>query len=67
MAMLDINGEEFQVGDHLKVIKGGMYFSAGTVLVCIYDDETNVCEFCRVGEDPEEDSRWVNNDRLQKL
>lgn len=67
MAMLDINNEEFQVGDQLKVIKGGMYFSSGTVLVCIYDDGSNICEFCRVGEDPEEGSRWVNNDRLQKL
>lgn len=67
MAMLDINGEEFKVGDHLKVIKRGSHFSAGTVLVCIYDDGTNICEFCEVGGDPEEDARWVSNRTLQKL
>lgn len=67
MAMNDINGEDFKVGDHLKVIKRGMYFSVGTVLVCINDDGTDICEFCEVGGDPEEDARWVSNRTLQKL
>lgn len=65
--MLDINGEEFQVGDTLKVIKGGIPFRAGTVLVCLYDDDSQCCEFYKVGEDPKRDARWVTNNRLQKL
>lgn len=67
MAMFDINGEEFQVGDRLKVIKGSRYFRAGTVLVCVSDDGSDCCEFLKVGGDPSKGSRWVNNERLQKL
>ena len=67
MAMYDINGEEFQVGDTLKVIKSGYSFGVGDVLVCIYDDGTNHCEFCKVGEDPEECARWMTNSYLQKV
>ena len=67
MAMYDINGEEFQVGDTLKVIKGGLHFRAGTLLVCLYDDGSKCCEFCKVGEDPEVDAHWIANNRLQKV
>lgn len=67
MAMLDINGEEFQVGDHLKVIKRSAFFKAGAVLVCTYDDGTEHCKFCEVGKDPKYDARWMTNCKLQKL
>lgn len=67
MAMLDINGEEFFVGDTLKVIKGSTYSKAGDVLVCLYDDGTNHCKFYELGEDPEESARWMTNNFLQKL
>lgn len=66
MAMFDINGEEFFVGDTLKVIKSSLAFRAGDVVVCIYDDGTDHCKFCEVGEDPEEDARWMTNSYLQK-
>lgn len=65
--MQDINGEEFFVGDTLKVIKSGYPFSVGTVLVCLYDDDSECCEFFKLGEDPKEGARWVNNNKLQKL
>lgn len=67
MAMFDINGEEFLVGDALKVIKGGIPFRAGTVLVCLYDDGSGCCEFFKLGEDPKEGARWITNSKLQKL
>lgn len=65
--MKDINGEEFQVGDHLKVIKGSAAFRAGTVLVCVGDDGSDYCEFLKVGGDPRKGSRYVKNKRLQKV
>lgn len=46
--MQDINGEEFLVGDKLKVIKivEDVYkFSVGDVVECILDDGTNACKF----------------------
>lgn len=67
MAMFDINGEEFFVGDALKVIKGGIPFRAGTILVCLYDDDSRCCQFYKLGEDPEEGARWITNSKLQKL
>lgn len=67
MAMYDINGEEFQVGDTLKVIKEGYPLSVGDVLVCAYDDDSTRCRFSMVGEDPKGIGWWVHNDRLQKV
>ena len=65
--MRDINGEEFFVGDTLKVIKSSYPFKVGTVLVCVYDDGTSHCKFCEIGEDPEGDARWMTNRYLQKV
>ena len=66
--MKDINGEEFQVGDTLKVIKsGGVLFEVGTVLVCVYNDGSDCCGFSELGGDPEKGVRWIMNKRLQKL
>ena len=48
MAMKDINGEEFKVGDTLKVIKYepcGVEMEVGDVVKCIKDDNTNICRF----------------------
>lgn len=67
MAMFDINGEEFFVGDTLKVIKQGGVFSAGELLVCNRDDGSGCCRFHRVGEDPEMSGWWCTNYKLQKL
>ena len=65
--MRDINGEEFFVGDTLKVIKSSLAFKVGDVVKCIYDDGTNHCKFREVGEDPEGDGWWCTNNKLQKL
>ena len=65
--MRDINGEEFFVGDTLKVIKEGFGFGVGTLVVCSYDDGSDSCRFSKVGEGPEGDTRWMTNDRLQKV
>ena len=65
--MKDINGEEFFVGDTLKVIKGGTPFNIGDLVVCTHDVGTACCEVHKLGEDPERDSRWVINNRLQKV
>ena len=67
MAMFDINGEEFFVGDTLKVIKQGGNFKAGEIVVCNIDDGSRACRFHRVGEDPERNGWWCTNNKLQKL
>ena len=67
MAMLDINGEEFFVGDTLKVIKGDYGFEVGDLVVCHYDDDSDCCRFGLVGGHPVRDAYWINNKRLQKL
>lgn len=67
MAMFDINGEEFFVGDALKVIKGNYGFVVGELVVCSCDDDSGCCRFSRVGEDPDRYGWWVSNNRLQKL
>ena len=65
--MKDINGEKFQVGDTLKVIKRGGHFRAGDVVVCNTNDGTRTCRFHMVGEDPERNGWWCTNYKLQKL
>ena len=65
--MRDINGEEFFVGDTLKVIKRGGGFCVGDLVVCNIDDGSRACRFLRVGEDLEMDGWWCTNNKLQKL
>lgn len=65
--MLDINGDEFFVGDTLKVIKQGGNFKAGEVVVCNTDDGSRACRFHRVGEHPERVGWWCTNHKLQKV
>ena len=65
--MKDINGEEFFVGDTLKVIKGGTPFNIGDLVVCSYDNNSQCCEFYKLGEDPEDGACWCTNNKLQKL
>lgn len=67
MTMYDINGEEFFVGDALKVIKKCYNFVVGDLVVCHYDDGSNRCRFGLVGGHPVRDAHWVYNNRLQKL
>lgn len=67
MAMFDINGEEFFVGDTLKVIKEGFAFGVGDLVVCSYDDGSDCCRFSKVGGDHEGVGQWVTNNTLQKL
>lgn len=67
MAMYDINGEEFLVGDKLKVIKlvdSTTKFSVGDVVQCIDDDETRACEFKNLRNGKE---GYFYNYFLQKL
>lgn len=65
--MFDINGEEFLVGDTLKVIKECGNFKAGEVVVCSYDDGSDCCGFKKVGGVPQGLGLWVENNTLQKL
>lgn len=67
MAMFDINGEEFFVGDTLKVIKEGMGFEVGVLVVCSCDDGSDCCRFNEAGGDSEWGARWMTNNTLQKL
>ena len=65
--MRDINGEEFQVGDSLKVIKFaqcGADLKVGDVVECIYNDNTSVCEFKLLSTNQR---FYFYNDHLQKL
>ena len=65
--MLDINGEEFQVGDTLKVIKEGFGFGVGDLVVCSYDDGSDCCRFSKVGGGHGGFGLWTTNNTLQKL
>ena len=65
--MKDINDEDFQVGDTLKVIKGSRLFNVGDIVVCNRDDGSGCCRFHRVGEDPERNGWWCTNNKLQKV
>lgn len=65
--MKDINGEEFLVGDSLKVIKlayCGADLKVGDVLECIKDDRSLACRFklLSTGE-----AFYYYNNYLQKL
>lgn len=65
--MQDINGEEFFIGDKLKVIKlvdSTTIFSVGDVVQCIDDDETRACEFRNLKDGKE---GFFYNYFLQKL
>lgn len=65
--MFDINGEEFFVGDTLKVIKDGIGFEVGDLVVCSYDDGSECCRFKKVGGGSEGLGLLVANNTLQKL
>lgn len=67
MAMFDINGEEFFVGDTLKVIKEGYGFRVGVLVVCSYDDGSGSCGFKEVGGGSEGLVLWIASNTLQKL
>lgn len=65
--MKDINGDEFFVGDTLKVIKVlacDMELQVGDVVECIYDDKSSVCEFRSLSDGS---SSFYYNDHLQKI
>lgn len=65
--MKDINREEFQVGDSLKVIKhaqSGVEVQVGDVVECVGDDGSDICKFQRVDDIY---SFYYYNDHLQKL
>ena len=65
--MRDINGEEFLVGDSLKVIKFsdcGAGLQVGDIVKCVRNDGSGACKFQRVGSIY---SFYYPNDHLQKL
>ena len=65
--MKDINGEEFFVGDSLKVIKYAtclVNLKVGDVVECVYNDHTSVCEFKLLSTNQK---FYYYNDHLQKL
>ena len=65
--MRDINGEEFQVGDTLKVIKWtdcGTEVQVGDVVECIENDGTRICRFEKLSTNQ---TFYYYNDHLQKL
>ena len=67
MAMKDINGEEFFVGDTLKVVKlweFNVNLKVGDVVECVEDDGTSVCRFRKL---PATQIFYYYNDNLQKL
>lgn len=67
MAMFDIDGEEFFVGDTLKVIKEDLGFKVGVLVVCSYDDGSDCCRFNEVGGGSKGIGLWMTNKSLQKL
>lgn len=67
MAMFDINGEEFFVWDTLKVIKEGIAFEVGDLVVCSYDDGSECCRFSKLEGGHEGVGLWTTNSTLQKL
>ena len=65
--MRDINGEEFFVGDTLKVIKYaqcGTDTQVGSVVECIEDDGTRICRYKKLSTNQ---TFYYYNDHLQKL
>ena len=65
--MKDINGEEFQVGDKLKVIKYEdccTDIQVGDVVECVDDDGTRICRFKKLHTTR---TFFYYNDCLQKL
>jgi len=65
--MRDINGEEFFVGDSLKVIKFaecGTEIQVGDVVECIEDDRTFACRYKNLSTNQ---TFFYYNDHLQKL
>lgn len=65
--MKDINGEEFQVGDTLKVIKFaqcGTEIQVGDVVECIDDDGTYICRYKKLTTNQ---TFFYYNDNLQRL
>lgn len=65
--MRDINDEEFQVGDSLKVIKfaeSSVGIQVGDVVVCVEDDGTLICRFKELSTNQK---FYYYNDHLQKL
>lgn len=65
--MKDINGEEFFVGDSLKVVKKakfGVEIQVGDVVECVDDDGTCTCRFRKLSTNQ---TFFYNNDRLQRL
>lgn len=66
-AMKDINGEEFFVGDSLKVVKKvkfGVEIQVGDVVECVDDDGTRTCRFKELSTNQK---FYYYNDHLQKL
>lgn len=65
--MKDINGDNFQVGDTLKVIKFAecdTEVQVGDVVECIEDDRTSVCRFKKLSTNQ---AFFFYNNHLQKL
>ena len=65
--MRDINGEEFQKGDTLKVIKAvqcGLEIQVGDVVECTNDDGTRICRYKNLSTNQ---TFFYYNDHLQKL
>ena len=65
--MKDINDDNFQVGDTLKVIKWadcGEDVQVGDVVECIEDDGTRICRYKKLSANQ---TFYYYNDRLQKL
>ena len=65
--MKDINGDNFQVGDTLKVIKDAtclVNLKVGDVVECVYNDHTTSCEFKLLSTNQ---TFYYYNDHLQKL
>lgn len=65
--MKDINDDNFQVGDTLKVIKFaqcGTEIQIGEVVECVDDDGTRICRFKKLSTNQ---TFFYYNDRLQKL
>ena len=65
--MQDINGEEFLVGDSLKVVKKvkfGVEIQVGDVVECVDDDGTYTCRFRKLSTNQ---IFFYSNYHLQKL
>lgn len=65
--MRDINDEEFQVGDSLRVVKyvnSGVDVQVGDVVECVIDDGSSICRFKNLRTNK---TFFYYNDHLQKL